>query len=75
MNLEEFCNLMALMVYPDFPVRELPIMFNISMSLQVNELNSDRHYNMNFHEFLEAFCRVIDKVSPVPEGELVVKFF
>ena len=45
------------------------------MSLQVNELNSDRHYNMNFYEFLEAFCRVIDKVSPVPEGELVVKFF
>lgn len=69
MNLEEFHQLMNLFVYHDFPVRELPVIFNISMRLQVNELNSDRHYNMSFYEFLEAFCRVIDKASPIPEGE------
>lgn len=73
MNLEEFTNLMSSFVYSDFPVRELPIMFNISMSLQVSELISERHYNMNFYEFLEAFCRVIDKASPIPEGDLIVK--
>lgn len=73
MNLEEFTQLMSLFVYPDFPVRELPIIFNISMRLQVNELSNDRHYNMSFSEFLEAFSRVIDKASPIPEGEDLVK--
>ena len=72
MNLEEFSQLMNLFVYTDFPVRELPVIFNNSMRLQVSELESDRHYNMTFYEFLEAFSRVIDKASPVPEGELVV---
>ena len=58
MILEEFQQLMSLFVYEDFPVRELPVIFNNSMRLQVNELNSERHYNMTFYEFLEAFCMV-----------------
>lgn len=74
MILEEFHQLMALFVYDDFPVRELPVIFNNSMRLQVSELTSERHYNMNFYEFLEAFSRVIDKASPIPEGESLVKF-
>lgn len=72
MILDEFIQLMNLFIYDDFPVRELPVFFNISMRLQVSELDSDRHYNMTFFEFLEAFCRVIDKASPIPEGEELV---
>ena len=73
MNLDEFNQLMTLFVHTDFPVRELPYIFNISMKLQVSELNGDRHYNMSFFEFLEAFSRVIDKASPIPDGEELVK--
>ena len=72
MNLDEFIQLMNLFIYTDFPVREIPVIFNISMRLQLSEIDSERHYNMTFYEFLEAFSRVIDKASPVPEGELVV---
>lgn len=72
MVLEEFTALMNLFIDNDFPVRELPILFINSMRLQVDEIDSDRHYNMQFHEFLEAFCRVIDKASPVPPGEPLV---
>ena len=53
-----------------FPVREIPICFNAAMKLCVNELESNRIFEMSFPEFLEAFCRVIDKYSPVPPGEL-----
>ena len=72
MNLDEFIQLMSAFIYTDFPVRELPVIFNNSMKLQVSEIDSERHYNMTFYEFLEAFSRVIDKASPVPEGEVVV---
>lgn len=74
MILEEFTQLMSLFVYDDFPVRELPVIFNISMKLQVSELNSEKHYNMTFYEFLEAFSRVIDKASPIPFGDELVNF-
>ena len=30
---------------------------------QVDEINNDRHLNMNFTEFIEAICRVADKLS------------
>jgi hypothetical protein len=33
------------------------------MMTQRNELDSDRHLNMNTAEFLEAFCRVADKTA------------
>ena len=69
MILEEFTNLMMNLIEHDFPVREIPICFNLSMRLQVNEIDSDRHYCMLFPEFIEAFCRVIDKSSPVPPNE------
>ncbi len=74
MILEEFTNLMSLFIENDFPVREIPIMFIYSMRLQVNEINSDRHYNMLFPEFLEAFCRVIDRSCPIPLNEKIVIF-
>jgi len=76
MILEEFISLMNNFIYDDFPVRELPILFVNSMRIQLNEIESDKHYNMSFPEFLEAFSRVIDKASPIPDGEnLVNKFF
>jgi hypothetical protein len=53
----------------DFPVKEIPIIFNLSMRLQVNEIDYDKHYNMMFPEFLEAFARFADRMSPVPIGE------
>jgi len=74
MNLEEFQNLMLSLIESDFPVREMPISFNLSMKLQVDEISSDRHYCMQFPEFVEAFCRVIDKSSPCPPGEDPVIF-
>jgi len=72
MILEEFTDLMNLFIGNDFPVRELPVFFVNSMRIQINEIDSDRHYNMTFPEFLEAFCRVIDKSSPIPPGEKMV---
>lgn len=72
MILEEFTNLMNCFIGNDFPVREIPILFIFSMRLQVSEIFSDRHYNMLFPEFLEAFCRVIDKANPIPENDKAV---
>lgn len=69
MILEEFTNLMESIVDKDFPIREFPIIYAMSMKLQVNEVDFDRHYSMIFPEFLEALCRVVDKASPVPPGE------
>jgi len=73
MILEEFTSLMNNFIDKDFPVRELPIFFIKSMRIQIDEIESDRHYNMTFPEFLEAFCRVIDKASSMPIGEKPVK--
>ena len=72
MVLEEFTNLMSLFIENDFPVREIPIIFIFSMRLQISEINSERHYNMLFPEFLEAFCRVIDRSCPIPLNEKIV---
>jgi hypothetical protein len=32
----------------------------------VDELNSARHYQMNFYEFIEAMCRIAEKISLTP---------
>lgn len=72
MILEEFTTLMSNFIDADFPVRELPVLFINSMRIQIDEIESDRHFNMTFPEFLEAFCRVIDRASPIPLGEKIV---
>ncbi len=36
------------------------------MLTQVNELDSERHLQATFIEFLEAFCRVADKAAFEP---------
>src|SRR5690349_6019446 len=69
MNLDEFSALSMEIVDKEFPVREIPFCFNASMKLQISEIDGDRHYNMTFQEFLEAFCRMVDKYSPIPIGE------
>jgi hypothetical protein len=67
--LEEFTAIVNALMDTDFPVKEIPIIFNLSMRLQVNEIDYDKHYNMMFPEFLEAFARFADRMSPVPPGE------
>jgi hypothetical protein len=73
MWLDEFTQICLSIIDKEFPVREIPVCFNISMKLQTNEIDSERHYNMHFSEFLEAIARVIDKLSPIPPGENMVK--
>lgn len=73
MNLDEFNNLMIGLVEADYPVREIPIMFNYSIRLQLNEIETERHLRMFFPEFIEALCRVIDKSSPPPPDDNPVK--
>ena len=73
MILDEFNSMCLDIVDNEFPVREIPIMYNYSMRLQVSEINSDKPFNMLFPEFLEAFCRVIDKYSPFPIDQVKVK--
>lgn len=69
MALENLTDIAMRLVDPDFPVREIPIIFNISMKLQIDEIHSERIYRMTFPEFLEALARIIDKASPVPPGD------
>ena len=38
----------------------MEINFNISMMTQVDEVAQDKHYQMSFVEFLEAFSRAAD---------------
>ena len=69
LTLDGFTNLCNSLMDSDFPVKELPILFSISFKLTTNEIDYDKHYNMVFPEFLEAICRFIDKLSPIPPGE------
>ena len=69
LTLEGYTNLSNSLMDSDFPVKELPILFSLSFKLTTNEIDYDKHYNMVFPEFLEAICRFIDKLSPIPPGE------
>jgi hypothetical protein len=72
MILEEFTFLVNNFIEMDFPVREIPIIVIFSMRLQVNEIISEKHIQISFPEFLEAFCRVIDKANPLPPNFEIV---
>ena len=69
MTLDNFANICQSLMDSDFPVKEVPVIFSVSMRLTTNEINYDKHYNMIFPEFLEALCRFIDKLSPIPNNE------
>ncbi len=71
LNLDSFNSLMMQIVDNEFPVREIPIFFNHAIKLQVNEIDFDKHLKLIFPEFLEAFSRVIDKLSPIPFGDKI----
>jgi len=64
MILEEFTSLVSQFLGNEFPIREIPLCFNNSITTQIDEINSDRFYCMTFPEFIESICRVIDIDSP-----------
>ena len=69
MTLDSFSSICSSLMDSDFPVKDVPVIFSVSMRLTSDEINSDKHYNMIFPEFLEAICRFIDKLSPIPNNE------
>jgi hypothetical protein len=73
MNLDEFNSLMTMIVDTEFPMREIPICYNHSIRLQVNEVESDRHLKMLLPEFIEGVCRVVDRFSPIPPEDNPVR--
>lgn len=46
---------------------DIGTLFNISMMTQIRELESERHTQMCFVEFVEAICRVAYKMQEFPE--------
>ena len=72
MVLEEFNNFISsFMNQNKYPIRENPLVFNLSINLQVSEIFSDRHLKMMFPEFLEGMCRAIDKID-IEKGILLI---
>lgn len=57
----------------NFVERDMQLAFNLSMMTQFDELSNDRIFQMTFIEFLEAFARIADKLSPCPIGTNPVK--
>lgn len=47
----------------NFVERDIYLAFNMAMMTQVDELNSDRIFQMTFVEFLEALSRCADKLA------------
>ena len=62
-------NIQSIVDVNEYPIRENPYIFNISINLQINEIYTDKHLNMLLPEFLEAISRAIDKASPYPPGD------
>ncbi len=46
-----------------FGSKMLPLQFTLSMMTQVDELDSDRHMNMSFCEFMEGLVRVAENLA------------
>ena len=63
MSLDEFYELLhkSELINENFGNKEVGPCFAISMMTNKFELESDRHLNMSFVEFLEAIARVADK--------------
>jgi NLR family CARD domain-containing protein 3 len=49
-----------------FQDREIFLAYNFSVMLQVDEVNNDRHLQMYFPEFIEAFARIADRTALIP---------
>ena len=52
-----------------FNFSEIPYIFHISKKIKENEISNDDFLYLNFIEFCEALCRVIDIYSPYPLEE------
>ena len=65
MSLEEFTEIImkAEILNDKFTAREIGVAFNLAMMTQVQELDTDRQYQMLFIEFLEAISRVCDMIG------------
>lgn len=64
MSLAEFVDLVTStqVIDDNFGVREINVIFRMSLATQVDEIRSERHTRMMFLEFIEAICRVADRV-------------
>lgn len=64
MCLDEFNDIIfkAGLLNDNFTAREIGIAFNLSMMTQVQELDTDRQYQMLLIEFIEAISRVSDMI-------------
>ena len=60
MSLEEFQKLCfdAELVGDNCAERDLSLFFNLAMMTQIDEVTKDRHFQMQFVEFIEAITRV-----------------
>ncbi|CDW87404.1 UNKNOWN [Stylonychia lemnae] len=69
MSMNEFIDLVTRsgVIDDNFGAREIGIIFNLSMMTQVDEINKERHTQMQFIEFVEALSRVAERVMiPIP---------
>ena len=70
MTQEDFMNFILTFINKnEFNMKEIPLIFHISKRFEVNELFNDNSTYLNFGEFCEALCRVIDIYSPYPSEE------
>lgn len=69
MSNDDFSNLIFNVVDKEMSIKTTSQIFCVSVKLQQNEINSERHLQMGFEEFLEGFSRAVDKASPIPDGE------
>lgn len=51
-----------------FTERDASLAFSMSVRFHENEVTSDRTLQLSFAEFLEAFARAAEKISPYPLG-------
>ena len=71
MTLDEFDYMIqtAGMINDQLNTRDIALHFNSAMMLQINEVDSERHFQATYIEFLEAFARAADQASIVlPSG-------
>ena len=70
MSMEEFVSLIShsgALKSATIGITDLGSIFNVSIMTQINELDYDRHTQMNLMEFIEAICRVANKLVEIPE--------
>ena len=65
MTLDEFENFVvsAGMINDMLMARDISVLFSLSKFTEVNEIDSEKHLQMSFVEFLECFARCCDKAS------------